>query len=70
MRATGFDQAFMFAYSKRDKTHAARHLEDDVPADVKQRRLAEIIDTFREVRLPQPASSSLHSRGRSPSFMI
>lgn len=27
MRQTGFDQAFLFAYSKRDKTHAARHLQ-------------------------------------------
>eukprot|EP00873_Tetraselmis_striata_P009339 jgi/Tetstr1/429603/TSEL_019501.t1 len=48
MRATGYDQAFMFAYSRRDKTHAARHLEDDVPAEVKQRRLAEVIEVFRE----------------------
>eukprot|EP00611_Tribonema_gayanum_P000867 TRINITY_DN10660_c0_g1_i2.p1 TRINITY_DN10660_c0_g1~~TRINITY_DN10660_c0_g1_i2.p1 ORF type:complete len:439 (-),score=196.93 TRINITY_DN10660_c0_g1_i2:340-1656(-) len=42
-----FDQAFMYAYSLRDKTHAARRLSDDVPADVKQRRLAEVIATFR-----------------------
>ena len=25
--STGFDQAFMFAYSSRDRTHAARHLQ-------------------------------------------
>ena len=31
----------MFAYSQRDKTHAARHLPDDVQPEVKQRRLAE-----------------------------
>ena len=37
----------MFHYSLRDKTHAARHLSDDVPEDVKKRRLAEVIDTFR-----------------------
>lgn len=51
MRRTGYDQAFMFAYSRRDKTYAARHLEDDVPEDVKQRRLAEVIAVFREVRI-------------------
>jgi len=48
MRFTGYDQAFMFAYSRRDKTHAAKHLQDDVPEAVKQRRLAEVIAAFRE----------------------
>ena len=42
-----FETAYMFHYSLRDKTHAARHLSDDVPEDVKKRRLAEVIDTFR-----------------------
>ena len=49
VREMGFSQAFMFAYSRREKTSAARHQEDDVPADVKQRRLAEVIAAFREV---------------------
>ena len=53
MRTTQYDQAFMFAYSEREKTHAARHLPDDVPADVKSRRLQEIIDTFRAGQLKQ-----------------
>lgn len=43
----GYEQAFMFAYSERGKTHAARHLPDDVPPAVKQRRLAEVIAIFR-----------------------
>jgi tRNA A37 methylthiotransferase MiaB len=47
LRAVRFDQSFMFAYSERDKTPAARHQADDVPPLVKQRRLAEVIDTFR-----------------------
>ena len=47
MERVRFDQAFMFHYSLRDKTHAARHFEDDVPQEVKLRRLQEIIDTFR-----------------------
>ena len=41
-------QAFMFAYSLRERTHAAHNFEDDVPEPVKQRRLAEIIATFRK----------------------
>jgi len=43
MRAVRFDSAFMFAYSERDLTFAAKKLPDDVPADVKRRRLAEIV---------------------------
>ena len=39
----------MYAYSKRDKTHASRNFSDDVPKEVKQRRLQEVIDTFRSV---------------------
>jgi MiaB/RimO family radical SAM methylthiotransferase len=42
-----YDQAYMFAYSMREKTHAHRTLLDDVPSDVKGRRLQEIIDVFR-----------------------
>ena len=41
-----YDQAFMFAYSVRGKTYAARTMRDDVPSEVKSRRLQEIIDTF------------------------
>lgn len=37
----------MYAYSLREKTHAAHAMEDDVPEDIKQRRLREIIETFR-----------------------
>jgi tRNA-2-methylthio-N6-dimethylallyladenosine synthase len=43
MTEARFDAAFMFAYSEREGTQAARKLPDDVPAAVKQRRLAEII---------------------------
>eukprot|EP00160_Parvularia_atlantis_P001353 Unigene11084_Nuclearia_a/m.33897 Unigene11084_Nuclearia_a/g.33897 ORF Unigene11084_Nuclearia_a/g.33897 Unigene11084_Nuclearia_a/m.33897 type:complete len:385 (-) Unigene11084_Nuclearia_a:319-1473(-) len=42
-----FDAAFMFAYSLREKTHAHRHYVDDVPPEVKQRRLQEIIAVFQ-----------------------
>lgn len=47
MEELQFDQAFMFAYSDREKTHAARTLKDDVHEDVKLRRLQEVIETFR-----------------------
>ena len=38
-----YDFGFMFAYSERPGTMAARKLEDDVPEKVKKRRLQEII---------------------------
>lgn len=51
IRAVGFNVGFLFAYSMRKKTHAFHRLNDDVPAEVKQRRLAESIDVFREEAL-------------------
>ncbi|PKU71352.1 CDK5RAP1-like protein [Dendrobium catenatum] len=48
MKAVGYDNAYMFAYSLREKTHAHRNYADDVPENVKQRRLTEIIEAFRE----------------------
>ncbi|KAK1288096.1 CDK5RAP1-like protein [Acorus calamus] len=47
-KAVGYDMAYMFAYSMREKTHAHRNFVDDVPENVKQRRLAELIEAFRE----------------------
>lgn len=79
LREVVFDQAFMFAYSLREKTHAHRNyayslayillfdtclfvnfsllflfflfffFSDDVPAEVKNQRLKEVIDTFHEL---------------------
>ena len=43
MEECGYDSAFMFKYSERPGTYAARHLPDDVPDDVKTRRLEELI---------------------------
>ncbi|MDR2843586.1 MAG: tRNA (N6-isopentenyl adenosine(37)-C2)-methylthiotransferase MiaB [Candidatus Symbiothrix sp.] len=43
MREVGFDSAFMFKYSERPGTYAAKHLPDDVPEAIKIRRLEEII---------------------------
>ena len=44
MEEVGFDWAFMFAYSDRPGTLANRTMQDDVPADIKNRRLNEIIE--------------------------
>lgn len=48
MREVGFETAFMFAYSMREKTHAHRKYEDDVPQQDKDRRLQEIMAAFHE----------------------
>ena len=44
MRACGYDSAFMFKYSERPGTYASKHLPDDIPEEVKIRRLNEIIE--------------------------
>ena len=51
MRLVKYEHAFMFAYSMRDKTGAARRLRDDVAEATKKRRLAEIIAAQREEAL-------------------
>lgn len=56
IREVGYDMAFMFKYSERPKTLAARKLPDDVPEEVKSRRLAEVIET-------QKASSAKRMAG-------
>ena len=43
MREVGYDSAFMFKYSERPGTYASKHLPDDVPEEVKLRRLNELI---------------------------
>jgi tRNA-2-methylthio-N6-dimethylallyladenosine synthase len=48
MKYVKYDFGYMYAYSERPGTMAARKLKDDVPSDVKQRRLAEIVQLQRE----------------------
>ena len=50
-RKVGFDYAYLFYYSERPGTLAARHYPDDVPPDVKTRRLNEIIALQNELSL-------------------
>ena len=49
MREVGYDSAFMFKYSERPGTFAARHLKDDVSEEVKVRRLQEMIALQNEL---------------------
>lgn len=44
MRECAYDSAFMFKYSERPGTYASKHLPDDVPEEVKIRRLNEMIE--------------------------
>ncbi|WP_317897028.1 tRNA (N6-isopentenyl adenosine(37)-C2)-methylthiotransferase MiaB [Aurantibacillus circumpalustris] len=47
MKSIQFDYAYMFSYSERPKTLAERKYPDDVTAEVKSRRLAEIVELQR-----------------------
>ena len=47
MEYCGYDLAYMYFYSERPGTLAARRFEDDVPLEVKKRRLQEMIDLHR-----------------------
>lgn len=49
MQEVGYDSAFMFKYSERPGTYASKHLPDDVPEEVKIRRLNEIIALQNEL---------------------
>ena len=51
MEYVNYDFGYMFAYSERPGTLAARKLEDDVPEEVKKRRLQEIVDMQRQIGL-------------------
>ncbi len=49
VREVGFDSAFMFKYSERPGTYAAKHLPDNVSEEVKIRRLNELIKLQTEI---------------------
>jgi len=48
MKYVKYDYGYMFSYSERPGTLAAKKMEDNVPAEVKKRRLAEVIQLQRE----------------------
>ena len=51
MQIVEYDLAFMFKYSERPGTHAAKHLDDNVPEDVKKERLARMIKLQNKISL-------------------
>ena len=51
MKEVRYDHAFMFMYSERPDTYAARKYVDDVPEAVKKRRLSEIIERQSRISL-------------------
>jgi len=51
MEYAKYDLAYMFFYSERPGTLAARRYQDDVPEDVKKRRLAEVVELHRRQAL-------------------
>lgn len=51
MEYAQYDFGFMFAYSERPGTLAARKMEDDIPEEVKKRRLQEVIDLQQKLSL-------------------
>jgi len=66
MREVGFDTAFMFKYSERPGTYAQKHLPDNVPEEVKIRRLNEIIALQNELSL----QSNLREVGRTVEVLV
>lgn len=51
MEYVKYDFGYMFAYSERPGTMAARKMEDDVPEAVKKRRLQEIVDLQQRIAM-------------------
>ncbi len=51
MRECRFDASFDFRYSERPGTFASKHLPDNVPEDVKIRRLNEMIELQNQLSL-------------------
>nr|WP_311472148.1 tRNA (N6-isopentenyl adenosine(37)-C2)-methylthiotransferase MiaB [uncultured Porphyromonas sp.] len=51
MREVGYDASFMFKYSERPGTYAAKYLEDNIPEEVKIRRLQDMIDLQNQLSL-------------------
>ncbi len=51
MRKVHFDSAFMFKYSERPGTYAAKFMKDDIPEEIKLRRLNEMISLQNQLSL-------------------
>lgn len=55
MEYVKYDFGYMFAYSERPGTLAARKMQDDVPEEVKKRRLQEVVDLQQKLSLERTA---------------
>ncbi|MEA3449083.1 MAG: tRNA (N6-isopentenyl adenosine(37)-C2)-methylthiotransferase MiaB [Bacteroidota bacterium] len=66
MQQVKFDSAFMFRYSERPGTYAAKHLKDDVPEATKIRRLNELIKLQHQLSL----ESNKHETGKVYDILI
>lgn len=66
MREVGFDSAFMFKYSERPGTYAAKHLPDNIPEEEKVRRLNEIIALQTKLSL----ESNLREVGKEVEVLV
>ncbi|MBQ7422975.1 MAG: tRNA (N6-isopentenyl adenosine(37)-C2)-methylthiotransferase MiaB [Prevotella sp.] len=66
MTEVGYDSAFMFKYSERPGTYASKHLPDDVPEDVKLRRLSELI----ELQTKLSADANRRDEGREFDVLV
>jgi len=51
MQSSRYDMSYMFIYSERPGTLAARRYEDNVPAEIKKRRLKEIVELQNKLSL-------------------
>ena len=49
VRWAKFDRMGVFAYSEEEGTYAAKHFKDDVPDEVKQQRLSELMSLQQEI---------------------
>lgn len=66
MEEVGYDFAYMFKYSERPGTAAAKKMEDDIPEETKQRRLAEVI----EVQSASSHRSNLKDIGKTFQVLV
>jgi tRNA-2-methylthio-N6-dimethylallyladenosine synthase len=66
MEEVGFDFAYMFKYSERPGTKAARKLKDDVPENIKSARLSEMIALQNRLS----AKSKKHDVGKTFEVLI
>ena len=66
MREVVYDNSFLFKYSERPGTYAAKYLEDNIPEETKIRRLQEMIDLQTQLSL----ESNLRDIGKTVEVLI